>query len=259
MKAARHRSRGAVVALSVTAVLAIGGGVAVAQAPVQDHGRPAAVINLDDAKARLQKHFGDHVDADGVHQASLDSPWGRAVERVDDQALDHLKGQLKRKPDKPALVLDIDDTMLSTYSYGASHDFAYHDAKQSLQWALDERLPVIQPTLELATWAHDHGISIFTVTGRPEQTRAATLDNLRKAGYPEPNGAFFQPAAGSAPDYLYCASSTCTTTEYKSGTRAHIEAQGYDILASVGDQYSDLKGGHAKAVFKLDNPQYVIP
>ena len=32
--------------------------------------------------------------------------------------------------------------------------------------------------------------------------------------------------------------------QYKSGARAAIEQQGYHIIASVGDQYSDLAGGH---------------
>ena len=38
-----------------------------------------------------------------------------------------------------------------------------------------------------------------------------------------------------------------------------IEAQGYDIVANVGDQYSDLAGGHADRAFKLPNPFYFLP
>lgn len=46
--------------------------------------------------------------------------------------------------------------------------------------------------------------------------------------------------------------------EYKSGERAEIEADGYRIIANVGDQESDLQGGHADRAFKLPNPFYFI-
>ena len=38
-----------------------------------------------------------------------------------------------------------------------------------------------------------------------------------------------------------------------------IENEGFTILANVGDQDSDLEGGHAKRAFKLPNPMYYIP
>ena len=54
-------------------------------------------------------------------------------------------------------------------------------------------------------------------------------------------------------------SSGCSTTQYKSGTRRHIESGGYQILADFGDQYSDLLGGHAGVKVKIPNPMYYIP
>jgi HAD superfamily, subfamily IIIB (Acid phosphatase) len=50
-----------------------------------------------------------------------------------------------------------------------------------------------------------------------------------------------------------------TTVQYKSGARRDIESQGYRIIANVGDQYSDLAGGHAQRAFKLANPFYFLP
>ena len=53
---------------------------------------------------------------------------------------------------------------------------------------------------------------------------------------------------------------TCTTIEYKSTTRAHIENDlGYDVVANLGDQYRDLIGGHADRAVKLPNPTYYLP
>ena len=51
----------------------------------------------------------------------------------------------------------------------------------------------------------------------------------------------------------------CTTTQYKSLTRQHIESLGYDIVGNFGDQFSDLNGGFADRTFKLPNPMYFLP
>jgi hypothetical protein len=52
---------------------------------------------------------------------------------------------------------------------------------------------------------------------------------------------------------------TCTTIQYKSLTRQHIESLGVVIVANVGDQYSDLKGGFADSTYKIPNPMYYLP
>jgi HAD superfamily, subfamily IIIB (Acid phosphatase) len=81
-------------------------------------------------------------------------------------------------------------------------------------------------------------------------------------------GLFTKPAVGSYPDYLnkpeFCAAAiaanaSCGTIAYKSGTRAYIESQGYDIVGNFGDQFSDLEGGYADKTFKMPNPNYYLP
>ncbi len=61
------------------------------------------------------------------------------------------------------------------------------------------------------------------------------------------------------PSYIHCAAASCTTVEYKAGTRAHIESLGYTIVGNFGDQYSDLQGGYEDRAFKLPNPNYFLP
>ncbi len=46
---------------------------------------------------------------------------------------------------------------------------------------------------------------------------------------------------------------------YKTAMRKKITEQGYDIVLSMGDQYSDLVGGYDDAMFKVPNPYYYIP
>jgi acid phosphatase len=48
------------------------------------------------------------------------------------------------------------------------------------------------------------------------------------------------------------------TVSYKSGERAKIERSGVRIIANIGDQESDLEGGHADRGFKYPNPFYFI-
>ena len=123
------------------------------------------------------------------------------------------------------------------------------------------------------------GYAIFFLTGRPASQEAATLGNLTSdgvgedAGYPEPtalsggeDGLFTKPAVADYPDYLkeacaeeISAGASCTTVHYTSATRAHIVSQGYDIVASFGDQLNDLAGGFADRTFKLPNPNYFLP
>jgi predicted secreted acid phosphatase len=82
------------------------------------------------------------------------------------------------------------------------------------------------------------------------------------------DGLFTKPSVGTYPAYLntpdFCgpsisAGTSCPTIQYKSGTRAYIESQGYTIVANFGDQYSDLLGGFAVKTFKMPNPNYYLP
>jgi predicted secreted acid phosphatase len=82
------------------------------------------------------------------------------------------------------------------------------------------------------------------------------------------DGLFTKPPVGQYPAYLnqpqFCAAAiaagtSCPTIAYKSGTRAYIESQGYDIVADMGDQFSDLLGGFTDKTFKMPNPNYYLP
>ena len=46
---------------------------------------------------------------------------------------------------------------------------------------------------------------------------------------------------------------------FKTKVRRQLEHAGYDIVFSIGDQYSDLKGGYADKTYKLVNPFYYVP
>ena len=162
---------------------------------------------------------------------------------------------------RPALVLDIDETSLSNWAVMYHNDFAYfRDGDCELNssrscgqaaWERSETAPALAPTLALFNAAKAHGVAVFFVTGRRGDAveSAATEGNLRKAGYDGWAGIYMRPPE------LHEAS----IAVFKSGARAKIEAQGYHIIANVGDQQSDLALGHAERRFKLPNPFYYIP
>jgi hypothetical protein len=149
---------------------------------------------------------------------------------------------------KPAIVFDVDETALSNYEAINADNFTF--GTNSRMETTTEIGKAIPATLELYNLAKSKGITLFFVTGRGEtpDNRSHTEHNLTREGY-----------AGWEHLYLKPAGFTGTTTDYKSGTRKTIEDQGYRIVASVGDQYSDLAGGHEDVAFKLPNPFYFLP
>jgi hypothetical protein len=159
---------------------------------------------------------------------------------------------------RPALVLDIDETALSNWEIIIRDDFGRPiggpcdlATDAPCGWAAWDQLgrdPAIAPTLDLFRQARRRGIDVFFITGRPENQRAATERNLRASGYVGyarlfmvPNGAHYASAA-----------------DFKAPVRAQIEQLGYQIIANVGDQPSDLHGGHAERDFLLPNPFYRV-
>jgi acid phosphatase len=50
-----------------------------------------------------------------------------------------------------------------------------------------------------------------------------------------------------------------SAADFKAPQRAEIEGEGYTIIANIGDQPSDLAGGHAEQTFLLPDPFYRIP
>lgn len=163
--------------------------------------------------------------------------------------LDQINANSHRaQPKRLAVVLDIDETSLSNYDKFVRHQFVETRA-QIHHDMLAANSPVIEPTLKLYNDAIKHGVAIFFVTGRHESERFATVKNLKKAGYNQWTALYLRPNVYNQPSII----------PFKSQTRKHINEQGYTIIASIGDQYSDLKGGYAEKTFKLPNPYYYLP
>jgi hypothetical protein len=155
----------------------------------------------------------------------------------------HGKGN---KHKKLAIVFDIDETTLSNYTAIEADNFTFGTNSQNE--AQNKIGTAIPPSLALFNLAKEKHIAIFLITGRRENVRTPTAENLAEQGYTGYKQLILRPVGG-----------TGTTVDYKAGERAKIEDQGYRIVANVGDQYSDLAGGHSGVAFKLPNPFYFLP
>ncbi|GHD27463.1 HAD family acid phosphatase [Streptomyces galbus] len=215
----------------------------------------------------IDAYYGTAADADGVYQASPTSPYAQDLASVDRAArayIDKAARKALHKGDKPAVVFDIDDTLLLSLDYEKRYNYTYNSASWAAYVNRADR-PAVFGSPELVRYAASKGVEVFYNSGLSEAQRSAAVANLKKVGVDVDLDAdhMFLKNTATPPAYLSaCATPgtwTCTTVQYKSGTREHIERDlGYDIIANVGDQYSDLEGGYADRTYKLPNPTYFV-
>jgi Predicted secreted acid phosphatase len=254
------------------------------------------ITNLDVLRLEIKNYYGtpgattgSALGAGWTLPLNPDSYYAQEAEKVAAGGWHWLKaGANVHKPMK-AIVLDVDDTALATWNYELYSNWDYNPTTNAT-FVNGQYFPATPGMVDMVWDAYNAGYAIFWITGRPGSQEQATLGNLTDdvtaelpngdprdvdAGYPAPtdvalgvDGLFTKPLVGSYPAYLdkpeFCAdaiaaSKSCPTIQYKSGTRAYIESLGWDIVATFGDQYSDLLGGYADNTFKMPNPNYYLP
>ncbi len=176
--------------------------------------------------------------------------YDKEVKAVAEQAEAYINARAKTNakmasPKKLAIVLDIDDTSLSNYTDIVNRNFC-DNAKDIEAGIRRGNAPAIAPILNLYKDARNEKVAIFFVTGRGPELQKATERNLKTAGYTTWNGIYFRPKEDT----------NQSVVPYKAQVRSNIERSGYTIVASIGDQDSDLAGGYAEKTFKLPNPYY---
>jgi acid phosphatase len=200
------------------------------------------VLNIDKHKKQLLAYQAGNY-ADDIAMVIADA---RAyVERRADQVK------------MPAVVLDIDETSLSNWENVRENNFGFIKGGPCTQapnmacgfdeWIHMAVAPAIEPTRTFFNARRARNISIFFITGRRNSQRDATLINLDHAGFEGWTKLVTRPDADGG-----------SIVPFKSGERAKIAAAGYTIIATIGDQQSDIDGGFAECGFKLPNPFYFI-
>jgi len=203
---------------------------------------PEAIINIDILKKQLRDyHAGDYFSDIGL---------------VLDEARKHIEQRVNQVK-MPAVVLDIDETSLSNWANISANDFGFIKGGPCTEqpnlacgfdeWILKASAPALPPTL-LFYNAIAKNVAVFFITGRRNSQRGATIWNLDVAGFHGWARLMTRPDDDT----------NRSIVPFKSGERAKIEAEGYRIIANIGDQKSDLAGDFAECGFKLPNPFYFI-
>jgi predicted secreted acid phosphatase len=177
--------------------------------------------------------------------------WNRDIVKQVKKAKAWLKQRTgaERAPKKPALVLDIDETALDNYPCYERNGGIPFEGGVNGACIVEYKAPAIKPVRSLFKLARELKVAVFFITGRPEQIRAGTLDNLRRAGYTGKYELHMRPA-----DY-----DKESAVPAKRASRKAIQKRGFKIIANVGDQRSDLQGGYSERTYKLPNLIYLTP
>ncbi|MCS0637192.1 hypothetical protein NX801_16285 [Streptomyces sp. LP05-1] len=154
--------------------------------------------------------------------ASLPSyeTWQRDVRKAMDPAIPYLKDRVAQGGSKLAIVLDIDNTSLET---------EYHPGAPN------------KPVLEFAKAAAGSGVPILIATARSESGKSAALSALKKAGYP-------------AITEICLKKNESHAVDVKIRCRKQFVAEGYTLIANVGNRPGDLEYKNYERGFKL--PDY---
>lgn len=196
--------------------------------------------NLADVKKELV-HYHDS----SQYEKELNQTLGQAKQFLHQQ-LDYYKTHKSQK--KLAIVFDIDETSVSNYNHIIERDFSGDKNLVVKDISLADA-PSIKATLSLYHYALKNHVNVFFVSGRRIALLKATERNLKRAGFNQWAGLYLRPESDKH----------VSIVPFKSSTRAKIEKQGYLIVLNVGDQDSDLAGGHAVKGVKLPNPFYKLP
>jgi len=188
--------------------------------------------NLAHARSQVQEYYDS---------GALD----QEITRVMDDAWQHL--EFVPATDTSVIVIDIDETALSNYVYYKRMGFGKGTEDIFSAWKKQGKGQVIKSTLEFYKKAIAKGFKIFFISCRGVELYDATSQNLKREGYTTFEGIILRTEDDKKiPFYEY----------KKNARRKLVEKHGYDIVACVGDQWSDLEGDYAGHRVKV--PNYIL-
>ena len=148
---------------------------------------------------------------------------------------------------KAVVIFDVDETALNNYGLALMMDFGYvYDLNK--KWNEELKAPAIKETQELVSYLLNKGFKVIFLTGRNYTEYDVTYKNLIQAGY----SGFDTLITQSKEDQ------SLKSQEFKSKIRAELTNQGYEIVGTIGDQWTDLNGPYSGIQIKLPNYLYEI-
>jgi predicted secreted acid phosphatase len=192
-----------------------------------------AADNLTDIKAKLVAY---------QQMGEYDREIAEVVQPAHDWVATRIT--IKDPDEKLAAVFDVDETAISNLPNLLACGFC----AVAIEVKMTNPRPAIAPVLDLWNFTKSKGVAVIVVTGRSESRRAATIKEMQDAGYSGWQEFLMRPEGDTGP-----------VGPWKTTARAGVEREGYKIILNIGDQLSDLTGGHAERTYKLPNPFYFVP
>ena len=130
---------------------------------------------------------------------------------------------------KPAIVADIDDTLLESAAYFSSL-IGTHNTKsieRSLKWWTTHKSEALPGSVDLITKAKSLGVEIFYISGRFDSVKEATIKSLKEADFP----------VASTEHVLL--QQPLNKTLSKEDKRQLIRDKGYHLIILLGDHLED--------------------
>jgi 5'-nucleotidase (lipoprotein e(P4) family) len=139
----------------------------------------------------------------------------------------------------PALILDVDETVLDNSAYQArliDQGTVFAPATWDA-WVQERRAPAVPGVVEFLQAAAQRGVTVFYVTNRNAAGKVATVDNLRALRLPL-----------SEPEDTVLTVDEAQGWGSAKGTRRQFIGERYRVLMLVGDNLGDFVDGYDTTV-----------
>ena len=139
----------------------------------------------------------------------------------------------------PAIVADADETVLDNSGYQAwmVANGETFNPKTWTKFVNSQTSTAVPGAIEFAKYAESKGVRVFYVTNRTKGEEPATLENMRKLGFPMDANIDTILTSKEQPDWGSA-----------KGTRRAVIAKHYRILLLVGDNFGDFTDAYKGSV-----------
>ena len=190
------------------------------------------LINLRVAKDSVKEYYES-----GKYDEEMNKIFNDAKDQINNIRIDN----------NSAVIFDVDDTALSNYEISKKLDFGY-DYTIVQDWVMSAKLPAIKQTKDFFDFLKSKNIKRIFLTSRNYDEYDATYKNLVDQGY-------------TGFDTLIVRSKSdkdLGSQNFKTKERENLTKAGYEIIATVGDQWTDLNGGFSGIKIKVPNYLYKV-
>ena len=163
------------------------------------------VTNLDILRLELKNYYGTPGAASGSGASAgwtlplnTDSNYAKEAEKVAAQGMQWLSASANLNNPNRAIVLDVDDTTLTTWNYELFSNWDFNPGTNAVFVGTDlsgtpwtgNLFPATPGMVDMVNWAKENGYAVFWITGRGDSQHEETIANLvndAAAGLPDLN------------------------------------------------------------------------